>query len=210
MKSTPSTATLRLAKPHSRAFTLVEVMVATIIFAMGAMSVTAFFLQNIRYAAWQAKNVHVVNTSFGIADQIKNMGADAIYKAYLAADTTTPITLNVTTVDPTDLVDGYKTLALTINQKDTAITTGASTAVTTKLITTSWNNVTLKMGRLTGSPSIPVDYWITIRRNVSAPTTTPAFDILELTLIDRWSGSGISTKTLSQIQLSFPAPNCSF
>lgn len=173
-------------------------MVAMLIFAMSATGLTSLFLQNVAYATWQVQNVHVTNTSFGIADQIKNMGADAIYKAYLAADTKSPLTLNVTTVDPTDLVDGYKTIALNINQKDSTVANSA------------WNDVTLKCGRLSTSTVVPVGYWITLRRSVSAANTTPAFDILELTLIDRWSVGGKQTKTINQIQLSFPAPNCSF
>jgi len=209
MKGNPSKPTQRSNQPRLRAFTLVEVMVSTLIFAMSAIGLTSLFLQNLAYSNWQSQNVHVTNTSFGIADQIKNMGADAIYKAYLAADPNdgTPLTLNVTTVDPTDLVDGYKTLALNINQKDTAVT---GSPLVSKVVNSSWNNTTLKRGRLASSIVIPVSYWITIRRSVSAKGTTPAFDILELTLIDRWSVGGKTNKTINEIQLVFPAPNCSF
>jgi prepilin-type N-terminal cleavage/methylation domain-containing protein len=212
MKGISSPTTQPPKEPLLRAFTLAEVMVAMLIFAMSATGLTGLFLQNLAYATWQVQNVHVTNTSFGIADQIKNMGADAIYKAYLAADPKdgTPLTLNVTTVDPTDLVDGYKTIALNINQKDTATTTGTDTTVVSKVTNSVWNNVTLKCGRLSTSTVIPVSYWITLRRNVSAADTTPAFDILELTLVDRWSVGAKQTKTINQIQLTFPAPNCSF
>jgi prepilin-type N-terminal cleavage/methylation domain-containing protein len=203
----------RPVKTLAHAFTLVEVMVSMLIFAMSATGLTGLFIQNLRYSTWQTQNVHITNSTFAIADQIKNMGADAIWQAYQAADTATPLTLNVTTVDPSDLVDGYKTVTLHINQKDYAKTTGTNTPeVTSKVPNSDWNTVNFKLGRDTTAkaPSILVDYWITIRRNVTAKGTYPAFDILELTLIDRWAVGGKPMKTLNQIQLTFPATNCSF
>lgn len=210
MKGTPTIPAQRTKRTLSHAFTLVEVMVSMIILGMSMTGLTGLFLQNLRYSTWQTNNVHITNTSFGIADQIKNMGPDAIWQIYQAADTASPITISAITVDPTDLADGYKTLTLNVNKKETAVTSGGTATITSTVAAPAWNKVTLKLGRLTTSPSIPVEYWITLRRNHNAPNTTPAFDVLELTLIYRWSVAGKSTNTLNQIQLTFPAPNCTF
>lgn len=179
-----------------RAFTLVEVIASLLIFGISAAGLTSFFVQNLRQSTWQTHNVQITNTSFSIADQIKNMGADTIWKAYQAADSGSPIVLPVNTVDPSDPADGYKTMNLVISQKDDKVTAAG------------WYNATLKLGRLSTSPSIPVSYWITLRRNYS--TTTQLHDVIECTLISRWSLGDKKIVSLNQIQLAFPAVNCSF
>lgn len=172
-------------------------MLATGIFAIMATSLTGLFLQNVRYAKWQTNNVQVTNTSFGILDQIKNMGSDSIWKAY--SDATNATTLTVTVADPSDVNDGYKDVALKINRKD-------GTNITSNPIT----QTTLKLGRLAKSPEIPVKYWVTLKRNQSALGVTPRYDVIELTLIYSWS-SGVSKSTSTgQLQLVFPAPTGSF
>ena len=213
MNGIPRISSQRPVKPFARAFTLAEVMIATLIFAMSATSLTSLFLQNLRYSTWQLTNVHITNSIFSIADQIKNKGANQIYAAFLAADPAngTPITLDVTSVDPSDLTDGYKTINLNINKVETATTTGTTVVVNpTKEVNTTWNVITFKLGSLSTSPSFPVSCYITIRRNLSAAATTPAFDILELTMSYSWSMTKSGPKTFNQIQLTFPAPNCSF
>lgn len=163
------------------------------ILAMSMTGLTSLFLQNLRYSKWQTNNVQVTNSSFGMADQIKNLGANEVFKLY--QDTTNNETFNLTVVDPTDATDGFKTFAMKINQKDANV------------VNSAWNTATLKLGRDTTSQTIAVSYWITIRRNWG---DTPKRDVLELTFIYRWGVGGSKSKTLSQIQLTFPAPNCEF
>jgi len=213
MKGIPSKPSHRPLKTLLGAFTLVEVMVSMLIFALSATGLCSLFLQNLRFSTWQIDNVHITNSSFSISDQIKNMGANQIYAAYQAADPNkgTPIPLNVTVVDPSDLTDGYKTIPLYINKTELAVTTApADPVINSTEVKSSWNIVTLKLGSLPTSPVYPVSYYITVRRNVSAVNTTPAFDVLELTIAYKWAVSGSAIKSLNQIQLSFPAPNCSF
>jgi Tfp pilus assembly protein PilV len=210
MKGIPTMPLQRPVRSLLSAFTLVEVMVSMLIFAMSAIGLSSLFLQNMRFSAWQINNVHITNTSFSISDQIKNMGANQIYAAF-QAPAATPTPLNVTLVDPSDLNDGYKTVSLYINKKEVAETSGVTTTIKSSTeVRSTWNNVTLKISSLPTSPVLPVSYYITVRRNVSAPNSTPAFDVLEVTIAFRWSVSGSSLNTINQIQLAFPAPNCSF
>ncbi len=134
-------------------------------------------------------------------DQIRNMGATQLFTAYVAADTGTPIPLNVMTVDPSDPNDGYRTIALKINQKNTDV------------VNPAWTTVSLPLGRLATSGAIPVDYWITIRRTKSGFGTapaTPVSDVLECTVLYRWKQGSSANKTLGQIQLTFPARKLQF
>lgn len=193
MKGTPTIPAQRTKRTLLHAFTLVEVMVSMMILAMGMTGLTGLFLQNLRYSKWQTNNVQVTNSTFGMADQIKNLGANEIFKLY--QDTTHNETFNLSVVDPADTTDGFKTITLKINQKDANV------------VNSAWNTATLRLGRATTSPTLAVSYWITIRRNSG---DTPKRDILELTFIYRWGVGGSKAKTLSQIQLSFPAPNCEF
>ncbi len=209
MKGTSTIPVQRTSRSLTRAFTLVEVMVSMMILGMSMTGLTSLFLQNLRYSKWQTNNVHIANSSFGVADQLKNLGPDAIWQSY-QAPTASPLNFNVITVDPSDLSDGYKTLTLHINRKVDAKTSGTTTTVTSTDVNPYWNDVTLKLGRLASSPSIPVSYWITLRHSYTEAGTTPAFDILEMTFIYRWSMSGYPIKTLNQIQLTFPAPNYIF
>ncbi len=181
--------------PHC-AFTLAEVMVAAAIFAITSTALTGLFLQNLRFAKWQSTNVQVTNSTFGLLDQIKNKGADEIYNIYKDPSRT----LTVKYVDPSDPLDGYKELALKLNEKN-----GTE-------LDTVWAKANLKLGRLANSPSIPVSYWLQIKRNVNDPVTspTPYRDVLEVTLIYRWSIGGSAAKSLGQLQVTFPAPNGTF
>jgi len=197
MKDSPLPAK-RYGKPSIRAFTLVETMAATLIFALSAAGLTSLYIQSLRFSTWQVNNVHITNTSFSIADQIRNIGANQLFAAYVAANSGTPIPLTVVTVEPNDPNDGYKTVNLPINQKNADV------------VNPYWTTVSLKLGRLTTSPTILTDYWITIRRNISAPGAAPAFDVLECTILYRWGGNDGKSKTLGQIQLTFPAPNLTF
>jgi len=186
-------------RPH--AFTLVEVMVSTLIFALCSAGFTSLFLQNLRFSKWQDHNVHITNSTFSMVDQIRNIGANQLFAAYVAADSGTPIPLNVMTVDPSDPNDGYKTIALNINQKNANV------------VNLNWTTATLKLGRLATSASIPVEYWITIRRTKSGNggiPATPACDVLECTILYRWKPNSSANKTLGQIQLTFPATNLNF
>ncbi len=197
MKGNPILPARSQRKPFLRAFTLVEVMVSTMILAMGMTGLTGLYMQNMRYSKWQTHNVHISNSSFSILDQIKNMGANPIWAAYI--DPTNNQTLDVITVDPTDPTDGYRTFNLKINQKDNAV------------VNSAWNNVTLNLGRRAADGSIPVSYWITVRRNKNTPNDgTPVRDILEMTVIYKWKDGSKRVGTLNQLQLSFPAPNCTF
>jgi type II secretory pathway pseudopilin PulG len=197
MNGTLPLPTQRPRKPLVRAFSLVEVMVAAGMFAITSTALTALFLQNLRFSKWQVDNVQVTNTSFGFLDQIKNKGANAMYSTYQATTAGTPQTITVTCVDPSDPKDGYQDLNLKINAKD-----GAE-------VDKVWTNTYLKLGSLPTSPSIPVSYWVSIKRNVNAPNTTPVRDVLEVTVICSWT-VGTSHRTLNQMQIAFPAPNGSF
>ncbi|MFT3870629.1 MAG: type II secretion system protein [Nibricoccus sp.] len=180
---------------NGRAFTLVEVMVSTLIFAMSAMTLSSLYLQNMRFAKQQTYNVQLINTSFGILDQIKNAGAEQIWQAYLAPGTSK---LNVNYVDPADTTDGYRVLQLAINKTDDTE------------VSTTWTSVDLKFGTDHGFTTIPIKYWITIRRNLMKTGQKINCDVLELTLVYQWQIRGKTNKYVGQLQLTFPAPNGTF
>ncbi len=195
----PTPNRMKSANRNARAFTLVEVMVSTIIFSFVSLSLSGLFLQNQRFAREQTYNVQLINSSFGILDQLKNLGSTVIFQAYQKGLLSqTPNTFAVRYVDPTDLTDGYRVADLAVNQADT---------VTANTIPTTIN---LKFGTQSGSSTIPVNYWLTLRRNLMLTGNHVNCDVIEATLVYQWKVPGRSNVQSGQLQITFPAPNGRF
>jgi type II secretory pathway pseudopilin PulG len=176
-------------------FTLVEAMVSTLIFALMSTSLTGLFLQNMRFAKLQTNNVQVINSTFSILDQIKNMGPDALFQAYLNPMTKT---LDVSYVDPTNTTTGYRTLTMLVNQTENTVNYPV------------WSTAYFRTGNAVTSPIIVCNYWVTIRRNRQVSGNIVTCDVLELTLVYRWKVGIKGGYNLGQLQLSFPATNGDF
>lgn len=179
-------AASRARKLHlHRGFTLVEVMVSVVIFALLSLGLTAIFLQNLRYTREQAYRTQALTTASSILEQIRILRypniqpiSDDPSKNSFAVKISDP---NYTPPPP-DLPDGYKPVQLQVN-----VNNGTE-------IQKEWNILNnVLMDTAPNAPTLHMEIWLTLNK-VSA-TDVNRHEAFEIVLLYRWRPTGASAST---------------
>lgn len=178
-------------------FSLVEVMVAAVIFTMLAVSATSVFLQNNRMMATLRYRTHVTNTALSIVEQLR-LNEFATIKGF--HDAATPTVL-INLPDPTYVaaapdISGYRPTSLNINVLD-----GVQK-------NTNWTYTDLFVESSTTAPKAKARFWTAINANISA--ASPVVEIYEVAIMYQWKNPAAKATDPWQsntIRLTVPNPN---
>ena len=160
--------------------TLVEVMVASVIFTMLAMGLTAGYIQNMRMAKAQAFRTQAINTAMTILEQLRANGYSDLRTNFHALPNPPAFVVKLldptqTTVEPT----GYRDFELPINVRD-----GTE-------LTDTWTDTELRIETSATAPTLPMRFWLTLDRDVAE--TGDIHAVFQLTLFYQWRTPGDSS-----------------
>jgi type II secretory pathway pseudopilin PulG len=185
---------------RTRAFTLAEVMVATVIFTITSLALTASFIQNQRFTTALSYRTQAVNISMGMVEQIRQISyPDMQAICYKVAGATsaanTPTTINVVIMDPanistdTTIAPNYRQIQLPINQLTFSVPIKDSSGNTVSSVSNNnWYTTSVPIDLSPSAPSMPIRWWLAIDYNIQTGTT--ACDAFEIVLIYQWQVPG--------------------
>jgi len=157
--------------------TLVEVMVATVLFTILALSLSAAYVQNLRMSKIQVYRTQAINTAVSILEQFRVEGhADIVTKYYDPAD---PGPVLVRLLDPTNTTvapTGYRTFEIPFNVRDD------------EELNDQWTETNLDISGDANGGRLPIRFWLTLRRD--ATDTDPIYDVFQVVLIYQWRSPG--------------------
>lgn len=157
--------------------TLVEVMVATVLFTFLATGLTAAYMLNMRMAKAQAYRTQAINTAMTVLEQLRANGYSDLRTKY--HEPPNPPDFIVKLLDPTQksvLPTGYRDLNLPLNMRD-----GTE-------LTDSWTQTDLQIEDSTSAPKLPMRFWLSLDRDIA--TTGKVHAVFQLTLFYQWRTPG--------------------
>jgi prepilin-type N-terminal cleavage/methylation domain-containing protein len=191
------------------AFTLVEVMVAAVIFTILAVSISALFVQNNQMSSRLRYRTTATNAALNILEQIRLVDFNGLTSLYASSATIPGSYVRVLVADPNapnhsglaapdatlvapdtpgvgaDAIPiGYQNLDLLINVRD---------GVTTPVLNSAWNTCTLPLNTSTTGIRMPMRFWLTLKYNTiisGDPAITATGQVFELALIYQWQQPG--------------------
>jgi Tfp pilus assembly protein PilV len=152
---------------------LVEVMVATILFAFMAIGLTATFTMNLRMAKSFGYRTQAVNTAMSIAEQIRATGYSDILDNYYTL--VSPASFTTRLVDPTATAATpacYRDFTLPLNVIDTTT------------VVDSWTTTDVTVEPSATAPKLPMRFWLTLVRDDDTATTI--HQVFRLALVYQW------------------------
>lgn len=160
-----------------RGMTLVEIMVATVLFTLLALTLTASYVQNLRMSKIQVYRTQAINTAVSILEQFRVEGHTDILNKYY--DPTDPDPITVRLLDPTNTTvapTGYRSFQIPFNARDD------------ETLNASWTDTNIQIAA--DGATLPIRFWLTLRRDAS--TTEPIYDAFQVVLIYQWRTPGTS------------------
>jgi prepilin-type N-terminal cleavage/methylation domain-containing protein len=141
----PPPARRFVRRQPTRGMTLVEVMIASLLFAIMAIGVTGVMIQNLRFATKQSYRTQVIAESIGVIDQLRLQNYNAVNNAY-----NTYVSDHVVPQFPVQFLDPSKIVS-TGDTEDTEVY-----AATTNFVPDGYRVENLKVnaidGTATGAP----------------------------------------------------------
>ena len=192
------------------AFTLVEVMIAPILFVMMAISISTFFLQNNKMSMTLRYRTNATTAALNILEQIRVLDYDSLrtlhnssapltvtnaFVRVLITDPNAPDHTSWSAPDPTSSTAPgfgadkiplkYQNLDVVINVRDGVVKNSA------------WNvpSSGLPLESSATATRMPMRFWLTLNYNgtaVSSDTTIPVGDVFEIVLVYQWQQPGSS------------------
>ena len=191
------------------AFTLVEVMVAALIFTILSISITALFVQNNQMSARLRYRTTATNAALNVLEQVRVVDFNGLLSLYNSSATIPGSYVRVLVADPNapdhtglaapvatlvapdtpgvgaDAIPlGYQNLDLLINVRD---------GVTTPVLNSAWNTCTLPLNTSTTGVRMPMRFWLTLRYNTTIsgdPAVTATGQVFEIALVYQWQQPG--------------------
>jgi|GEM_PF-3217685 len=194
-----------LAPSHGRSllqgrfgYSLVEVMVAAVIFTIVGLSTTSVFLQNNRLMTALRYRTHVTNTALSIVEQLRLNQFTTIKGYHDTAASAIQVNLPDPTYIPTGSeLTGYRPVSLNINVLDGVVQNN-----------TTWTSVDLFLENSPKAPKLKARFWTTLNANLSA--STPVVEIYEVAVMYQWKNAADSASApwqSSTIRVAIPNPN---
>lgn len=176
-----------------RGVTLVEVMVATVIFSILSLGITATYIQSLRYAKIISHRTQAINTAMSMVEQLREKGFTDLLNDYYTP--TTPPDFVVKIVDPTAssaVPSYYADLTLPINVR------GATT------LKSSWTDVDVTVDSDPSAPKMPMKFWLTINRDNG--TGTSLHEVFQIQLSYQWRSPGGTSTSWKNGNMRITAP----
>jgi prepilin-type N-terminal cleavage/methylation domain-containing protein len=161
-------------------FTLVEIMVATVIFTITSLALASSFIQNEKFTRAISYRTQATTISMGMVEQIRWVAYSQIPAAVAAGN------IPVVVMDPANINTdsgtpaGYRPISLLINSFTSTVATSSSNA--------TWTTTTIPVDTDLAAPKMPIRWWLTINQNTT--TGSGACDAYEITLIYQWQIPG--------------------
>jgi len=187
---------------RDRAFTLVEVMIATALFTLVALSIGSLYVQNYQIATRLRYRTNATNAALNILEQIRVLDFNKLSDLYkvASAPSNVPAFIRVLITDPnaadhthwdppdpkdttlagfgTDIIPlRYQNLDLKINVLDDAETNS------------TWNVCSLPLQSSPTAPRMPMQFWLTLKYNtaVSGDNNVKATgEVFEIVIVYQW------------------------
>ena len=155
-------------------FSLVEVMVATVVFAIVATALVGVFLQNQRYSYQLGYRSQAVTISLSILEQLRFRQYTEINDVYLDGSSGS---IDVTIADP-DQSSGYTSLTIPVNVRD-----GVQ-------VNANWTSASVVVDPDSEAPRLPMRFFLSLKRN--RQTSGTKVDLFEIVLLYQWLQGGQS------------------
>lgn len=212
---------------RTRATTLVEVMVASIIFTLTAVSIGTLFVQNNKMSTLLRYRTNATNAALNILEQLRVLDFDSLNNVYLASapNTVTGAYIRVIVADPNapdysanhpeplDTVNpgfgvdpvpaSYQKIDVLLNVRDAVVKNN-----------TTWSlypNGGLPMANATSISRMPLRFWLTLKYNEtvsgSSTITTAKGQAFEIILVYQWQQPGSSTWQSGTVRAVVPNPS---
>lgn len=153
-------------------FTLIEVMIATLVLALVGSALLSLFIQNHRIAKIQSYRTQAVTTSLSLTEQIRFLQYPQINTVHAAGAAGT-FTLEL--ADPST-PSGYRDIALQVNALD-----GTT-------VNPTWTSLDVVVEGDPNTPRLPMRFFLDLRRNRA--TTGTLIDVFEVAIVYQWRRVG--------------------
>lgn len=157
--------------------TLVEIMVATGIFAILSVALTATFVQSLRFAKIISHRTQAINTATSIVEQLRAKGFTDLFNDYYLPSSPPDFTVKI--VDPgasTATPSYYKDLILPINVRGTTT------------LDSDWTETEISVDSDPNAPKLPMKLWLSLDRD--SGTGANLHEVFQITLIYQWRSPG--------------------
>jgi type II secretory pathway pseudopilin PulG len=173
--------------------TLIEVVIASGLFAMLAAGLAAAYIGNLRMAKLQAYRTQAVTTAASMLEQLRANGYTELVDRYLTPDTPPPFTIRL--VDPTQITatpTGYRDLPLRINLRNTAT------------LNDTWTAADIYAEPDPAAPRLPMRFWLVLRSDSVASGTVR--QVVQVALVYQWRkpGAGSSEWYSGTMRMTVP------
>ena len=178
----------------SRGVTLVETMVATLIFALAAAGVTGTYMRSMKSTTTLRYSTTAASAALNILEQVRILQYANLKTLHDSATSST--TIPVLIADPNAAIVsgvpvGYRQISLNLNVLDGVTQLNAT-----------WTPANIPMEKSTTAATLQMQFWLTLKQDVS--TVAPIVETMELALIYQWkppgySGSGWQTGTIHSL-----------
>lgn len=176
---------------------------ASTLFALLAMGLTATFIQNIRMAKTLGYRTQAVNTASSVAEQIRGVGYSDILDYYYKASS--PASFAIKLIDPTATAatpSFYRTFTLPLN----IVTIGSPLADQT--ITSTWTETDVAFDPSPSAPKIPMRFWLTLKLDESL-TSGSVRQVFQVGLIYQWRNPAVKNAQWQGNTIRLALPNAS-
>jgi Tfp pilus assembly protein PilV len=207
----PSAASRRHPK-GTLAFTLVEIMVAAVLFIITSLALAASLIQNDKFTNLLSYRTQALNISMGMVEQMRAISYGDLLaycnNAFNISPTGTQTTINVNITDPwhastnSSVPGNYLQIQLPINQ----FTDSSGNVHTPSPSTQNWCAANVPMDVSTQAQVMPMQWWLTIDNNVQSGSGT-ACDVFEITLVYQWQVPGTSAPVWQSGTIRLVIPN---
>jgi prepilin-type N-terminal cleavage/methylation domain-containing protein len=202
-------------------FTLVEIMVATVIFTITSLSLAASLIQNQRFTTALSYRTQALNISMGIVEQLRQISYPNMqaYCKAVAVSASTTTTIDVDIMDPLNASTDYTQntgappnyrrvqlpFQLTLSTGAENLLGAGATAYTSNS-TTNWYQTAIPMDLSKSAQQMPIRWWLTVYYNVQTGAGT-ACDAFEMVLIYQWQIPGTKSPAWQSGTIRLINPN---
>lgn len=177
--------------------TLVEVLVAVVLFAMLSVGLSATFIYNIKSAQSLNHRTQAVNAAMSVAEQMRGVGYSDLLNLHYSE--TAPVTFKIKLVDPTATTatatepSYYRIFELPVN------------VVGTKTVKSDFTPRDIYVAGAAASRKLKMRYWVSL--NLDQSLTTPVRQVFQLVLIYQWKDPASTTDTWQSGAIRIAVPN---